>query len=131
MTLFIPDPPLNRQTPFMRILTALLILGALLFVILMVNNRNNKPPPFTTEITTCTGIVNGEVIAVTVEGTVRAHKKQNQIRLIAFANRRILGDVALGDFEAGQEKPFRVTGNIPSQERKPLSCRVELKSLAP
>ena len=71
MTLFIPDPPLNRQTPFMRILTALLILGALLFVILMVNNRNNKPPPFTTEITTCTGIVNGEVIAVTVEGTVR------------------------------------------------------------
>ena len=90
-----------------------------------------KPPPFTTEITTCTGIVNGEVIAVTVEGTVRAHKKQNQIRLIAFANRRILGDVALGDFEAGQEKPFRVTGNIPSQERKPLSCRVELKSLAP
>ena len=101
MTLFIPDPPLNRQTPFMRILTVLLILGALLFVILMVNNRNNKPPPFTTEITTCTGIVNGEVIAVTVEGTVRAHKKQNQIRLIAFANRRILGTVARGDFEAG------------------------------
>ena len=62
MTLFIPDPSLNRQTPFMRILTALLILGALLFVILMVNNRNNKPPPFTTEITTCTNIVNGEVI---------------------------------------------------------------------
>jgi hypothetical protein len=113
----------------MRILTALLILGALLFVIRMVRETNK--PPFTTEITTCTDIVNGEVIAVTVEGTVQAHKKQDQIRLTAFANRRIVGSVALGDFEAGQEKPFRVTGNIPSQERKPLSCRVELKSLAP
>ena len=129
MTLFIPDPPPNRQTPFMRILTALLILGALLFVIRMVRETNK--PPFTTEITACTDIVNGEVIAVTVEGTVQAHKKQDQIRLTAFANRRIVGSVALGDFEAGQEKPFRVTGNIPSQERRPLSCRVELKSLAP
>lgn len=108
MTLFIPGPPLNRQTSLMRIITALLILGAFL---------------------TCTRVVNGGVVEVTVEGTVWAHAKLSQIGLTAFANGKTVGEVALGDFESGQEKPFRVTGNIPNIGAQTLRCHIKLQRL--
>lgn len=122
--LFIVAPP-PHENKTLSIIGMGLLLGVVLF---MIHITKDKPPPFTTEITMWTGDERGDVIEVTVEGTVRARTKRNQIHLTAFADQRIVGTVALGDFESGQQKPFRVTGKIPSQSGKPETCHVKLRS---
>ncbi len=97
-------------------------------IFLLIPHTTNKPPPFTVEITMCTGNYYGDVVFVTVEGTVSAHTKLNQIHLTTFANQRTVGTVQLGDFISGEQKPFRVTGTLPEIGGKPLSCHVELRS---
>ena len=123
MFLFIPDPP-RHQSKWVGMIGVGLLIGVFLFVVHIADKR----PPYTVEITMCTGNDYGDVVFVTVEGTVFAHTKLNQTHLTAFANQQTVGTASFGDFVAGQQKPFRVTGNISSLGGKPLSCRVELRS---
>ena len=124
---YIPDPP-RHQTRWVGMIGVGLLIGVILFVIHIADKQTtNKTPPLTIELTRCTNNKYGEVLFITVEGTVYAHTKLNQTHLTAFANQRTVGTVSLGDFIQGEQKPFRVTGKLPHQDGKPIAYSVKLR----
>lgn len=126
--LYIPDPP-RHQNKTLGIIGIALLIGVILFLWYIADKQmTSKLPPFTVEITRCTGNDHGDGLFITIKGTVYAHTKLNQTHLTAFANQQTVGTVELGDFVSGEQKPFRVTGKLPDQGGKPLSCHVELRS---
>ena len=81
----------------------------------------------TGRITTCSGVrVAGDVVNVTIGGTVTARRALSSVTVTATANGQSVGTEFLFDMSAGQTKNFLIFGTISTGASR-LTCRVQVR----
>ena len=81
----------------------------------------------TTEITTCSGVMDFTRVNVTIGGTVRANRSVRFVTVTGYANdQRLFPTDSLGFMDRGDVETFTITGDITATTQTTVECRVEV-----